>query len=61
MVMMLFMPNVKVSDGSQPAATPATPLGVPAGARSLDRHGSAWCDVASYTLWARCPEPRCGR
>ena len=29
--------NAKVSDGSQPPATSASPLGVPAGARSLDR------------------------
>jgi len=30
-------PNAKVSDGSQPPGTVAPPLGVPAGARSLDR------------------------
>jgi hypothetical protein len=35
------MANVKVSDGSQPPEAPTSPLGVPAGARSLDRHGSA--------------------
>jgi hypothetical protein len=29
--------NAKVSDGSQPPATSASPLGVPAGTRSLDR------------------------
>ena len=28
---------MKVSDGSQPPATPASPLGVPAGSRSLER------------------------
>jgi hypothetical protein len=33
----LLLPNAKVSDGSQPPRTAATPLGVPAGARSLDR------------------------
>ncbi len=32
-----FWPNAKVSDGSQPPSEPASPLGVPAGARSLDR------------------------
>jgi hypothetical protein len=30
-------PTLKVSDGSQPPPASATPLGVPAGARSLDR------------------------
>jgi hypothetical protein len=29
--------NAKVSDGSQPPATAASPLGVPAGSRSLHR------------------------
>jgi len=29
--------NAKVSDGSQPPSAPASPLGVPAGSRSLDR------------------------
>jgi hypothetical protein len=38
---LVSMPNAKVSDGSQPPGTSATPLGVPAGYRSLDRHGSA--------------------
>ena len=33
----VWFPNAKVSDGSQPPAASATPLGVPAGARSLDR------------------------
>jgi hypothetical protein len=31
------MANAKVSDGSQPPAASATPLGVPADSRSLDR------------------------
>ncbi len=31
--------NAKVSDGSQPPRTAESPLGVPAGCRSLDRHG----------------------
>jgi len=46
-VMMLFMPNAKVSDGSQPPTTSASPPGVQAGARSLDRHGwASWsCHV----------------
>jgi hypothetical protein len=35
-----IQPNAKVSDGGQPTATATSPLGVPAGARSLDRHGS---------------------
>jgi len=29
--------NAKVSDGSQPPGAPTSPLGVPAGFRSLDR------------------------
>ena len=31
------LPNVKVSDGCQPPGAHASPLGLPAGARSLDR------------------------
>ncbi len=39
------LPNAKVSDGSQPPGAPASPLGVPAGSRSLDRHGSIESEV----------------
>ena len=35
----LMWPNAKVSDGSQPPTASASPHGVSAGARSLDRHG----------------------
>ena len=39
LVILVWESNAKVSDGSQPPKTAASPLGVPAGARSLDRHG----------------------
>ncbi len=42
--------NAKVSDGSQPPGAPASPLGVPAGARSLDRHGSIESEVLLEAL-----------
>ncbi len=54
--------TLKVSDGSQPPGAPASPLGVMAGARSLDRHGSIESEVlleATRTQAGRgqCPEP----
>ena len=33
----MVLPNAKVSDGSQPPGASASPLGVPTGARSLNR------------------------
>jgi len=38
-------PTTKVSDGSQQPAASTSPLGVPAGARSLDRPGSIESEV----------------
>ena len=37
LVVLVRESNAKVSDGSQPPGASASPLGVPAGARSLDR------------------------
>ena len=37
LMIVVWKSNAKVSDGSQPPASSASPLGVPAGARSLDR------------------------
>jgi hypothetical protein len=39
LVILVRESNAKVSDGSQPPRTAASPLGVPAGSRSLDRRG----------------------
>ena len=37
LVVLVRESNAKVSDGGQPPRTAASPLGVPAGARSMDR------------------------
>ena len=37
LVVLVRESNAKVSDGGQPSGAPASPLGVPAGSRSLDR------------------------
>jgi hypothetical protein len=46
----LMTANAKVSDGSQPPGASATPLGVPAGARSLDRLVRASSNLALPNL-----------
>jgi hypothetical protein len=51
--------NAKVSDGSQLPRTAASPLGVPAGARSLDRHG--WASLASLLMCHRISVQPCGQ